>query len=208
VRVPRAVVRSLRSRSGIPASRRWYANLALEFWRPHIPTALEEILAPCCRAAGGTHGIHGERREGGEAGAAQGVPVGDAQGVPAARLRAVRGRRAHGASRARGGGGHAVPAVAGRLPHRRRRGGAGALDDGRGAALARVVRPGGAAVPVPARAQGGLHVPHARPAAAGAALGALLPGERGALLHLRPRAAVVPGQLYLRIRLLSTPNPQ
>jgi hypothetical protein len=132
--------------------------------------------------------------------------VGDAQGVPAARLGAVRGRRAHGAARARGGGGHAVPAVAGRL--RRRRGGAGALDDGRGAAVAHVVRPRGAAVPVPARAQGGLHVPHVQSADAGAALGALLPGKRGALLHLRPRAAVVSVQLYLRIHLLSTPNPQ
>ncbi|XP_039831148.1 glycosyltransferase BC10-like [Panicum virgatum] len=28
------------------------------------------------------------------------------------------------------------------------------------------------------------------------------------LLHLRPRAAVLSGQLHLRIRLLSTPNPQ
>ena len=179
---------------------------------------LKEILAPSCRAAG-ADGIHGERREGGEgeagAAAAQGVPVGDAQGVPAARLGAVRGRHAHGAARPRGGGGHAVPAVAGGLTRRRRRrrgggggGGAGALNDGRGAALARVVRPGGAAVPVPPRAQGGLHVPHARSAAAGAALGALLPGERRPLLHLRPRATVIPSQLHLRIRLLSTANPQ
>jgi len=136
--------------------------------------------------------------------------VGDAQGVPAARRGAVRGRHARGAARARGGVGRR-PAVAGVVPRRRRRrggGGAGALDDGRGAALAGVVRPGDTAVPVPARAQGGLHVPHARPAAAGAALGALLPGERGPLLHLRPRAAVLPDQLHLRIRLLSTPNPQ
>ena len=163
--------------------------------------------------AAGADGVHGGQREGGAAGAAQAVPVGDAQGVPAARSGAVRGRPAHGAARARGGVGRrcarVVPAVAGVVPRRRRRdGGAGALDDGRGAALAGVVRPGDTAVPVPARAQGGLHVPHARPAAAGAALGALLPGERGPLLHLRPRAAVLPDQLHLRIRLLSTPNPQ
>jgi hypothetical protein len=47
-------------------------------------------------------------------------------------------------------------------------------------ALARVFHPRVAAIPIPARIEGALHVPQAR---ACVALGAPLLGERGALLH-------------------------
>uniref|UniRef100_A0A453G255 Uncharacterized protein n=1 Tax=Aegilops tauschii subsp. strangulata TaxID=200361 RepID=A0A453G255_AEGTS len=64
-------------------------------------------------------------------------------------------------------------------------------------------------VPVQARAQGGLHVPHRpRRAAARAALGALLPRQRGPLLRLRPRAAGNDRQRLHRLALLRPPNPK
>ena len=175
------------------------------------------------RDAGAGGGIHGGREAGRPAGAAQGAPGGDAQavpGVPAARRRggAVRVRPLPGAALRGGGGRRARP-----VPAVRRGagggGGAGAVDPaprpraprhgGRGAALARVVRAAGARperrVPVPARAQGGLHVPSARPAAAGAALGALLPRERGPLLHTMPlyRANFTSDSVFYRLQIPS-----
>jgi hypothetical protein len=197
-------------------------------------TASKEILAGGRDGDGDAGGIRGGgeagRHPARSAGAAQGVPCGDAQAVPGAHAvrrgdGAVSVRRVPGAARGGDGGGRAraVPAVprGGCSGGAGAGGGAGAVDpppgsraardDGRGAALARVVRAANARperVPIPARAQGGVHVPHARPAAAGAALGALLPGERGPLLHLRPHDASIPRQLHLQLRLLPSPNPQ
>ena len=205
-----------------PASCRRYARLELKSGRVHRAGIL---VANRGRSDAGAGGVDGGR-EGGAAGgrgggAGEGAAHGDAQGVPgipAAGRGAVRRRHVHGAARRGGGRARAFPAVPGVL---RRGGGArgagavdaapgarGARDDGRGAALARVVRAAGARVPVPPRAKGGLHVSHARPVAAGAALGALLPWARGALLHLRARLAILPRQFHLRIRLLPSPNPQ
>ncbi|KAL5672148.1 hypothetical protein ACJX0J_016454, partial [Zea mays] len=85
-----------------------------------------------------------------------------------------------------------------------------AQPDRRGAAVGGVVAARRPALPVPPDAQGGLHVPHPRPAAAGAALGQVLHRRRGRapLLRVRARHPGVPPRLPAGVRLLPPPRAQ
>lgn len=81
----------------------------------------------------------------------------------------------------------------------------------RGTAVGRVLRapPVSASMAAQAEAEGGLHVPHPRPAPAGAALGAVLLRRRqGAVLRLRPRHAGLPPGLPAVVAVPPPPGAQ